>query len=61
MSEEEKESSCKLRRFLKGKFLEEIEKERNETEEQILTLDKWERGIIRYYKMQSRPSVTIID
>ena len=31
------------------------EKERNETEEQILTLDKWKRGIIRDDKMRVDP------
>ena len=59
MSDEEKESSWKLRRFLKGEFLEATEKERNEIEGQILTLDEWKRGIIKYDKMQGRPSVTI--
>ena len=50
MSEEEKESSCKIRRFLQRKFLEATEKEKNVTKTQILTLNKWKRGIIWYEK-----------
>ena len=39
--------------------LEAAEKERNETEAQILTLGEWKGGIMRHNKMQDRPSVTI--
>ena len=48
----------KTKEILESEFLEAAEKERDETEGQKKT-DQWKRCIIRYEKMQSRPSVTI--
>ena len=59
MSVEGKQSSWKLRRFLKEEFLEAAKKERNETKGQILTLDEWKRGIVKNDKMQGRPIIII--